>query len=611
MKIVDTSLDDLIIKVNPSIIYSTVKTSVEDLGLDEKIDMNELIDLSAIIRYNLLNENNSFLLENLNFVLSKDPNNIDFFSFFNYEDSVLKLMDNISISVYSKFGDCCVFKKGFDGQESIGKYYLKNLADLSYEKSIKTLRKISDDRLLNKFLFQNGFDIKSVINSYVKKKENIEDYLNVISDFSQKIKNRNFDVKSDDTNKILMFLPAYEKTQVIKENKEAVELDFHNYGDSKIDNLKNLTDIEQFIYLNLIDFNKIKNNLKRKIVGQDGAIEKIVDGFILNATGTADNKIPRNILAVGPTGVGKNYIFEVLSQEIKNEINTEFGYKEIPCSKFVFDGSINELVGSPKGYIGFDEEGVLTSFYHENIKRKPFNIILFDEFEKGHSKMIEFFLPILDKGGILDNRDDYLDFSKTYIAFTSNLGYSDIRGNKQVNMGFSSNNKFDELNARKSQIENKILNYFSPEFINRVNIVHFDYLSKDAIDSIFDLEFEKINGRFKSNFDLNLEITYEAKKDLINKGYSMEYGARFLRSTLENKINRPLSNKVFFDQEINLSSAINYLNYVKNQKNLEYEQIQELNMGQIFQDLHKALDRKLPYKKLVVDYKDETIIFRN
>jgi len=584
-------IENLVISLDFENLYSILDESKKSLDL--KIDENDVLDLAFLLKKNILYDNMNFLEQNLDYVLSFDPTKKSFFEIFNLEEPIQKVMKNLSTHTFLQYGDSCLYVRGFDGVKNISNYDVSQLGSMSYKKSVNLFENISEDRVFRRFLHENGFNIDDMTEQLKKKYDKFNDYLDLISDASSKIKNPAIEIKNDVSKKNIVILPKEkEKQSIIFEEPE--------------DKKKYLTDLEYEIYLNIIDFEKIRNDMKKIVIGQEKAIDDVIDNFILSATGTADPKTPRNTLAVGPTGVGKNYLFEVLSEKITEAINIKTGYKEIPCSKYVFEGSINDLIGSSKGYIGSDEPAALTMFYLENIRENPFNILLFDEFEKGHPKLIEFFLPVLDKGGIVDNEDKFLDLSKTYIAFTSNLGYSDIRGNKKISVGFSSDVETSEKKARKDKIEDVIMNYFSPEFINRVNIVHFDYLTKEGISSIFELEKNKIFERYENNYDLDLEITDSAKNYIINKGYSMEYGARFLRNTLEKLVNKPLSNKVFLDQDVDLDSAKKYLDFLKEEKSKK-----EINVKHLKDYINHAIQKRLPYKKLIIDFKNEQIQFRN
>ncbi|MGM5483060.1 MAG: AAA family ATPase [Nanobdellota archaeon] len=349
----------------------------------------------------------------------------------------------------------------------------------------------------------------------------------------------------------------------------------------------------------MLDFNKLRDTIKGKVIGQDDAIDTIIDGIILEYTKTKESDKPWNYLAIGPTGVGKNYTFEVVTEELAKESGLERSFRTVNCSNFQSEGSANQLVGSPKGYVGHQDEGILTSFFNQSIS-SPLRVLLFDEFEKSQKRVIDLLLPMLDKGGLYDNKENYIDMTGSWIAFTSNLGYSDLRAGKKQSMGFSSDRENREKTARRQSVENSITKYLSPEFINRVNIVHFNYLERPDFEKIFDLELGKLTKNANEVYNIDIECSRKAKDSILEAGTCTDYGARFLKSKLESMVAIPLSQKLHNDAQVDRNWAkekIELLEELKSKENVDISAIDD-----ILKDGQEA--RKLPYNKLNITLKD-------
>lgn len=276
-------------------------------------------------------------------------------------------------------------------------------------------------------------------------------------------------------------------------------------------------------------------SIKEKIIGQNEAIEKVVKSIQRNRIGLKDPSRPiGSFIFIGGTGIGKTKLAKVLSEEL---FNSENSLVQINMSEYIEKFSASRLLGSPPGYIGYDQGGQLT----EIIRRKPYSVILLDEIEKAHSDIHNILLQILDDGIITDSAGYKIDFKNTVIIMTSNAG------NKELNtfsgeIGFESN-KENFFNKKNTEIAiNKFLKKrFSTEFLNRIDdIIFFNSLEKEDISHILEIELKKLTSRlFKLN--LKLKISNSVKEFIINKGYNKKYGARFLKRSIQKFIEDPLA----------------------------------------------------------------------
>ncbi|MFP4403858.1 MAG: AAA family ATPase, partial [Candidatus Woesearchaeota archaeon] len=346
----------------------------------------------------------------------------------------------------------------------------------------------------------------------------------------------------------------------------------------------------------------LSKNIKEKVIGQNDAVNNVIDSIVMMGVGLIDQNIPLNFYTAGPTGVGKNYLFEILSDELSKMFNTNVHYKEINCSSLKNEGAINQLIGSNKGYIESEEDSLLYKFYNK-AKNCPFSVLLFDEFEKSHNNLIDFLLPILDKGKIYDNKENYLDFSGSLITFTSNIGYSNLRGNKRKNLGFSKNSIDDETDARKEYILGEINKKFTPEFLNRLNIVHFNYLNNDSIDKIFDLEFNKIRKRLENKHDVLIKYDKKLKNKIIENGFSKEYGARNIKNILNKNVAIPLAKHLHNDIKIDSKKSMEMIEYLNNlKKKINEDENNSFSRENVLKNVTGFINKNLDFSKILIKY---------
>jgi ATP-dependent Clp protease ATP-binding subunit ClpC len=268
----------------------------------------------------------------------------------------------------------------------------------------------------------------------------------------------------------------------------------------------------------------------QRVVGQDEAVTAVARAIRRARSGLKDPKRPvGSFIFIGPTGVGKSELAKALAEFIFGE---EDALLQFDMSEFGERHTVARLVGAPPGYVGYDDAGQLT----EAVRRRPYQVICFDEIDKAHPDAFGMLLQILEEGRLSDARGKPVDFRNTIIIMTSNVGAEVLRKGP---MGIPGTRQTDEYNAGGYEAELKRL--FRPEFLNRIDqIVVFKTLSMEETQEIVGLELLKIEGRLAEQ-NIRLEATPEAVVALAEKGYSEEFGARNLRRTVQSAIEDRLS----------------------------------------------------------------------
>ena len=285
---------------------------------------------------------------------------------------------------------------------------------------------------------------------------------------------------------------------------------------SKITNipLSKLVSSEKEKLLNL------ENSMKKRVMGQDEALHLVSEAIIKSRSGIKDPNRPiGSFIFLGPTGVGKTEVARTLAYELFDD---EKHMVRIDMSEYMEKFSVSRLIGSPPGYVGYEEGGQLT----EAVRRNPYSIVLFDEIEKAHPEVLNLLLQILDDGRITDSNGRTVDFKNTIIIMTSNLGSEYI------------------LDGDTSKVMDEVRSHFRPEFINRVDeIIVFKPLTKDAIYQILDKIISDIEGRLSMN-DIHIKLTDKAKDYLVDAGYDVNYGARPLKREVSKTIESLLAHEL-------------------------------------------------------------------
>lgn len=277
--------------------------------------------------------------------------------------------------------------------------------------------------------------------------------------------------------------------------------------------------------------------LKEKVIAQDAAIDKIVKSIQRNRMGLKDPNHPIGVfMFLGPTGVGKTYLAKKLAEEMFGSPDALF---RIDMSEYAEGFNTSRLIGSPPGYVGYDEGGQLT----EKVRRKPYSIVLLDEIEKANSQVFNLLLQVMDEGRLTDGNGRLIDFRNTIIIMTSNAGTRQLkefgRGVGFNAGGIGSNGMpIDEKDKEyaRSVIQKHLSKQFAPEFLNRLDeIITFDQLDLSAITSIVDLELKSLVKRIE-NLGYHFQMTDKAKEFVASKGYDVQFGARPLKRAIQNYV---------------------------------------------------------------------------
>ena len=278
----------------------------------------------------------------------------------------------------------------------------------------------------------------------------------------------------------------------------------------------------------------LEENMKKRVIGQDEAINLVSDAIIRARSGIKDPNRPiGSFIFLGPTGVGKTEVAKTLAEELFDD---ERHMVRIDMSEYMEAFNVSRLIGSPPGYVGYDEGGQLT----EAVRRNPYSIVLFDEIEKAHKDVFNILLQILDDGRITDSQGRTVDFKNTIIIMTSNLGSEYI---------------LDNVNDKDKLVMNELRNTFKPEFLNRIDeIIMFNSLSKEIVYKILDKIISDINNRLKDK-RLTIELTKDAKDFILDNSYDEKYGARPIKRYVARNIETLIA-KAIINEEIKYNSTV-------------------------------------------------------
>jgi ATP-dependent Clp protease ATP-binding subunit ClpB len=279
---------------------------------------------------------------------------------------------------------------------------------------------------------------------------------------------------------------------------------------------------------------KLEDELKARVIGQDDAVKRVAEVIKRSRAGISDPNRPiGSFIFLGPTGVGKTELTKALGEAMWND---EKAIIRVDMSEYMERHSVSKLVGSPPGYVGYDEAGQLT----EAVRHRPYSIILFDEIEKAHPEVFNILLQVLDEGRMTDGKGRVVNFKNTIIIMTSNIGSQFIE--KMESIGFSNTSEKEDYMNVKDKVMESLKDHFRPEFLNRIDeIVLFDILSKEAILEIVKLRIKVVKERIESK-GIYFDINNEALEYLALEGYNPHYGARPLNRLIQNKILNPLAN---------------------------------------------------------------------
>ena len=311
---------------------------------------------------------------------------------------------------------------------------------------------------------------------------------------------------------------------------------------------------------NVIEFD-LERSIKDKIIGQDKAVDAVVNAIQRNKTGLKDpNKPIGSFIFLGQTGIGKTQLAKSLGEEL---FNNKDSLIRIDMSEYMEKFSVSRLIGAPPGYVGYEEGGQLS----ERVRRKPYSVVLLDEIEKAHPDVFNMLLQVLDDGYLTDSVGRKVDFKNTVIIMTSNIGTRKLK-DFGTGVGFDTDYKKKDENKLSSEVLKKSLSKkFSPEFLNRIDeIVVFNQLTSIEIEKIAKIEISSFVQRLKE-IDYNVKIDNKVYKFISDKGYDKEFGARPIKRAIQKYLEDPLAKKIV-NGEIKKGNKIN-ITHIKNSESLD------------------------------------------
>lgn len=282
----------------------------------------------------------------------------------------------------------------------------------------------------------------------------------------------------------------------------------------------------------------LESILHERVIGQEEAVTAVAKAIRRGRVGLKDPKRPiGSFLFLGPTGVGKTELSKALAEAM---FGTENALIRVDMSEYMEKHSVSKMIGSPPGYVGYDEGGQLS----EKVRRNPYSVILFDEIEKAHPDVFNILLQVLDDGHITDAQGRKIDFKNTVIIMTSNAGAESIISPKRLGFGAVADEKAD-YKVMKDRVMEEVKHIFKPEFINRIDeIIVFHPLNKGHMKDIVTIMLKEIMKRTKEQMNITLSVDEADKEFLINKGYDEKYGARPLRRTIQSCLEDRLAEEI-------------------------------------------------------------------
>ena len=311
---------------------------------------------------------------------------------------------------------------------------------------------------------------------------------------------------------------------------------------------------------NVVEFN-LEKSIKDKIIGQDSAVDAVVNAIQRNKTGLKDpNKPIGSFIFLGQTGIGKTQLAKSLGEEL---FNNKDSLIRVDMSEYMEKFSVSRLIGAPPGYVGYEEGGQLS----ERVRRKPYSVVLLDEIEKAHPDVFNMLLQVLDDGYLTDSVGRKVDFKNTVIIMTSNIGTRKLK-EFGTGVGFDTDYKKKDENKLSSEVLKKSLGKkFSPEFLNRIDeIVVFNQLTTKEIEKIAKIEINNFVNRLKE-IDYDIKIDNKVVKFISENGYDKEFGARPIKRAIQKYLEDPLAKRIV-NSEIKKGNKIN-ITHLKDSKSLD------------------------------------------
>ena len=295
---------------------------------------------------------------------------------------------------------------------------------------------------------------------------------------------------------------------------------------------------------------RLEKALHKRVIAQDEAISAVAKAVRRGRVGLKDPSRPvGSFLFLGPTGVGKTEISKALAEEVFGQ---EDAMIRVDMSEYMEKHSVSKMIGSPPGYVGYEEGGQLS----EKVRRHPYSVILFDEIEKAHPDVFNVLLQVLDDGHITDAQGRKVDFKNTIIIMTSNAGAQSIIEPKKLGFATEQNEKAD-YNRMKSNVMEEVRRIFKPEFLNRIDeVIVFHALTKEHMKKIVGIMTKELQQRCREQLGIELKITDAVRQYIVDKAYDPKYGARPLRRMIQTKLEDALADALL-SGEIKKGTTVN------------------------------------------------------
>jgi ATP-dependent Clp protease ATP-binding subunit ClpC len=405
--------------------------------------------------------------------------------------------------------------------------------------------KLSDRYITDRQLPDKAFDILDEVGARSQTEQKIPEAIEELKKRAAEIKQQKMDVVKRQNYEQAAELRDKERKILVKLEQEKKKFEEESKSNRYPITEENVYDVVSSITkipvskMSIDDTNSLINMdkvIKSKVIGQDDAVEKVVKSIRRNRIGIKDPNRPiGSFIFLGSTGVGKTHLAKQIAKEL---FGSEDALIRVDMSEYQEKHTVSRLVGAPPGYVGYEEGGMLT----EQVKNKPYSVILFDEVEKAHRDIFSVLLQILDDGHATDSLGRKINFKNTLIIMTTNLGVKKL-SDFGSGIGFSSN-KYSNEEAKKQVLMKELKNFFSPEFLNRIDdTIVFQTLSQENINHITKLEIDRLMARLS---DRKYNVTYNPKLvEFISKvGFDEVYGARPIKRAIQDKIEDFISEMV-------------------------------------------------------------------
>ena len=300
-----------------------------------------------------------------------------------------------------------------------------------------------------------------------------------------------------------------------------------------------------------VKLRKLEDLLHTRVIGQNEAVHAVSQAIKRGRVGLKDPKRPiGSFMFLGPTGVGKTELSKALAEVV---FGSEQNLIRVDMSEYMEKYSVSKMIGSPPGYVGYDEGGQLS----EKVRRNPYSVILFDEIEKAHPDVLNILLQVLDDGHITDSQGRKVSFKNTIIIMTSNVGAEQIMSPKKLGFDSPADQGDGDYNYMKNKVLEELKRLFKPEFLNRIDeIIVFRPISKEDMSKILDILLKNLYKRAKGEMNLGINLDKKAKNFLIEKGYDPKFGARPLKRTIQTEVENLLSEAIL-DGDVQAGERVN------------------------------------------------------